>query len=78
MKPANQEIDSMTTVAEQNATDLNAIAANGGITYTARKYGGAWVPVVIVNGKRHTFVHCSTIFGALEIAMHQAAKIADA
>jgi len=68
----------MTTVAEQNAADLNAIAANGGITYTVRKYAGAWVPVVIVNEKRHTFVHCSTSGGAMEIAIREAAKMARA
>lgn len=64
------------TFAEQNADNLNTIAAHGGISYTVRKYAGAWVPVVIADGKRHTFAHCSTSGGAMETAIRQAAKMA--
>ena len=63
------------TIAEQNAADLSAIYA-AGIKYTVRKYAGAWVPVVIKNGKRHTFVHCSTSGGAMDVAIAKAAQMA--
>ena len=65
------------TTAQQNAANLNAIKS-AGITYTIRKYAGAWVPVVIANGKRHTFAHCSTSSGAMETAIRKAAKLAQA
>ena len=63
------------TIAEQNAADLSAIQA-AGINYTVRKYAGAWVPVVIKDGKRTTFMHCSTSGGAMESAIRHAAKMA--
>lgn len=61
--------------AEQNAADLDAIDA-AGVKYKVRKYGGAWVPIVIAKGKRHTFTHCSTSGGAMETAIRKAAEIA--
>ena len=67
----------MTRTIEQNAADLDAIAASG-FSYTIRKYAGAWVPVVIANGKRHTFMHCATSFGAMDTAIREAAKMARA
>ncbi len=42
------------------------------VEYGVRKYAGNWVPVVVVNGRRKTFAHCSTSRGAMEIAMRQA------
>ena len=65
------------TTAQQNAADLNAIKA-AGFSYTIRKYAGAWVPVVIANGKRHTFAHCITSGGAMESAIRKAARLARA
>jgi saccharopine dehydrogenase-like NADP-dependent oxidoreductase len=64
-----------TSEAEKNAADLNAIYA-AGVTYTIRKYAGAWVPVVYANGKRHSFCHCRTSGGAMAIAIDRGAAIA--
>lgn len=64
----------MQTTAQRNATDLSDIH-EAGITYTVRKYAGAWVPVIIAGGKRLSFAHCSTSAGAIEMAISHAAKI---
>ena len=65
------------TNAAHNAADLTAIAA-AGIAFKVRKYAGAWVPVVVANGKRHTFAHCQTSGGAMEVAIMKAANMARA
>ncbi|MEM9129934.1 MAG: hypothetical protein AAGA97_09475 [Pseudomonadota bacterium] len=58
--------------AETNVAMLSAIREAGNF-YRVRKYAGAWVPVIVVNGKRRTFTHCSTSGGAMEIAIRQCA-----
>ncbi len=62
--------------AEENRKMLTAIfAAN--IKYTVRKYAGAWVPVVINNGKRTTFTHSATSGDAVLTAIREAYKQAE-
>lgn len=60
---------------KKTAEQLNAIR-NAGISYSFRKYAGAWVPVVVKNGKRYSFNHCATAAGALETALNKAADMA--
>ena len=62
--------------AEENHKMLTAIFA-AGIKYTVRKYAGAWVPVVINNGKRTTFTHSATSGGAMLTAIREAYKQAE-
>lgn len=61
------------SVANQNAEKLKAIEAAGN-SYMVRKYAGAWVPVVVANGKRKSFLHCATSGAAMEIAITKCAK----
>lgn len=51
------------------AEKLNVIT-EAGSTYHIRKYGGEWVPVVIVGSKVFTGVHCSTSGGAMASAIN--------
>lgn len=63
----------MGKLAMENAAKLNAIRKAGN-SYSVRKYAGAWVPVIVANGVRQTFSHCSTSGGAMGVAITECAK----
>lgn len=57
----------------QNAAKIEAINA-AGASYAVRKYAGAWVPVVVIGGKRKSFAHCATSGAAMQVAIDNCAK----
>mgnify|MGYP003643160187 FL=1 len=63
----------MIKTAEYNCRMLDTIEA-AKISFTVRKYAGAWVPIIVKGGKRKSFAHCSTSGGAWHIAMREAYK----